>query len=181
MDWNIHIKSQIKIPGCCHSQWCLHQHISIYLKTCHFCLNRNPLLFPSREFSELLHRDIGHIDDISNFKNTRTLLWLNKTCYYRKKWVLLYPKLVWIMKWCHLFFEAIWILLMMIAPYCRKQLGLSASSCWLWKAPVPVYLSCVAASSGGAEASFVCLLWYTTPIQSCMACRPAAMESVSLS
>ena len=131
-------------------------------------------------------RDIGNIDKIlspwtlfskiqGHFRD-----WI-KTCYYRKKWVLWYPKLVWIKKWCHLFFKAIWILLMMIAPYCRKQLGLSASSSWLWKAPVLASLSCVATSSGGAEASFVFLFWYTTPIQSCMACRPAAMELVSLS
>ena len=33
---------------------------------------------------------------------------------------------------------------MMIAPYCQKQLGLSASCCWLWNAPGPVFLLCVA-------------------------------------
>ena len=48
------------------------------------------------------------------------------------------------------------------------------------KAPWPVSLSCVAASSGGAEAPSGFLFWYTTPMQSCMACRAAAMESVCL-
>ena len=69
-----------KMPTCLH--------IFIYLNTCHWCLNRNPLLFPSKEVSELLHKDIGNIDDISTQRTLKIQEhfcdWI-KTCYYRKK------------------------------------------------------------------------------------------------
>ena len=117
-------------------------------------------------------RDIGNIDDISTQQTLFSKIQENfgdwiKTFYYSKKWLLCYLKLVWIKKRCHLFFKAIWrLLLLLIAPYCWKQLGLSASCCRLWKALGPVSLLCVAASSCGADAPFGFLFWYTTPIQS---------------
>ena len=54
-------------------------------------LNWKPLLFPSKEVSELLHRNIGNIDDISTQQTLFSKIqehfcdWI-KTCYfYRKK------------------------------------------------------------------------------------------------
>ena len=47
-----------------------------------------------------------------------------------------FSKPVWIKKWCHLFSNVTWILLLLIPPYCSKQLGLPTSCCSLWRSPV---------------------------------------------
>ena len=140
VDWNLLIKSLSQNPRTLPSSMMpTRTYFHTFKHMPLMKLSWNPLLLASREVSELLHRNIGNID----ISTQQTLFvkiqehfcdWI-KTCYYRKKEELWYSKLVWIKKWCHLFFKAIWRLLMMIAPFCQKQIGLSASSCWLWKAP----------------------------------------------
>ena len=66
VDWNLLIKSHSQNPRTLPSSMMptpTHFHTFKHMPLIN--LNWNPLLFPSREVSELLHRNIGNIDDIS--------------------------------------------------------------------------------------------------------------------
>ena len=142
MSIEIYISSlKVKVPGHCHSWWYLRQHIFIHLNTCHWWIESQPesiIISLQGKFRNFCtYRDIGNID----------VIWTQRTLFSKireqfgvimllsQKVVLRYSKLVRTNKCCSLFFKATWRLLLTIAPYCRKQQGLSASCCWLWKAP----------------------------------------------